>query len=161
MPRSYVHESDTTSTSTAPSDEEPRVLFYAKALVDYTPDGTLDGLDVVSFRVGDTIGVTNWDDDVWWFGCTVNALLEPSSVVGTFPAKYEGGEPLVERFSSQDLSSENLSLESDEDSVDMSHRQQHVDDSPRHVQRRAEPQPAPRVLLYAKALLDYDPPKSA
>ena len=99
----------TDSSSTAGSDDgdgEPRVLFYVQALVDYQPGlirDTAGALEVLSFREGDTIGVTNWDDDVWWEGCVVDPsgpLPLPISTVGTFPQKFSGGELVVERISS-------------------------------------------------------------
>jgi hypothetical protein len=78
-------------------DITPQVLFCVKALVDY------DEPDALSFRAGDTIGVTNWDDEVWWKGCIVDPsepLPLPISTVGTFPETFSDGKLLVERVSS-------------------------------------------------------------
>ena len=164
------------SSSLAPSDdEEPQVLVYVKALVDY--DTSVGEVDELNFRAGETIGVTNWDDEVWWLGCVVDELLAPISEVGIFPAKFDNGEPLVERFSrwlgepERDSRSDRSRASDSEEPVDMSHKQQYVDDdySPRGAQidrpsrsttAHSEQEELP-ILFFAKALLDFqatDPP---
>ena len=153
------------SSSLAPSDdEEPRVLAYVKALVDYVETSVGAPPDVLNFRAGETIGVTNWDDDVWWLGCVVDELLAPSSEVGVFPAKYDDGEPLVERFPP---GLGRAASSSEEGAVDMSYTQQYVDDdySPRNAQVVGQARSTVHsgeelpVLFFAKAVLDFEAPE--
>ena len=73
--------------------EQPVVLFETTALVDY--GGGAEGAGGLRFTAGDAIGVTSFDDELWWYGCIMHAPGVPAGPIGEFPLNFADGDPLI------------------------------------------------------------------